>query len=315
MRPWRRLALRLGVSLGLLALLLVWVDLGALLRRLGDTRPTLLVVVLLLLTLDRVLMAAKWWLLLRARGLPVSLWGSLRAYYVASFAGLFLPMTLGADAVRVMTLPRAAGVSELVASIAVERGIGAGAQAILAVLALGLLAREAGLVGGELWWAVGGTFFAVVILFPLSFALAGWGSRWLDREGIPGKVLGPLLTAYAAYRAHPRVLWGFFGLTLLEGFFPVTIHFVAARALDLQLPFLLFLATIPIVFLVGRLPVSLGGIGVVESSFVYLASVLGVTPADGFAIALLAEAALLVSLLPGAVAYLLPAGEPLRTRA
>lgn len=315
MKARGRLALRVGVSLGLLALVFLWVDLGALLDRFGRTELWGLAAILALLTLDRLLMAYKWWLLLRARDLPLSLWESIRVYYVASFAGLFLPMTVGADAVRVLAAPRAAGRSELIASIVLERGLGAGSQAILAVLALGLLARHAGLIREELWWAVGGTVLAVVVLVPLSFALAGWGSRWLDREGISGRVLGPLLTAYAAYRAHQPLLWGFFGLTLLEGFFPVAIHFVAARALGLELPFLLFLATIPIVFLVARLPVSLGGIGVVESSFVYLAVLLGVTSADAFAIALLAEAALLVSLLPGAVAYLLPSGEPARSRA
>jgi len=310
-----RLALRLGVSLGLLALVFLWVDLGALLHRFGQTELWGLAAVLVLLTLGRLLMAYKWWLLLHARALPVSLWGAIRAYYIASLAGLVLPMTVGADAVRVLAAPRAAGRSELIASVVLERGLGAGSQAILAVLALGLLARHAGLIRDELWWAVGGTVLAVVVLVPLSFVLAGWGSRWLDREGISGRVLGPLLAAYAAYRAHQPLLWGFFALTLLEGFFPVAIHFVAARGLGLELPFLLFLATVPIVFLVARLPVSLGGIGVVESAFVYLASRLGVLPADAFAVALLAEAALVVSLLPGAVAYFLPAGEPVRTRA
>ena len=49
-------------------------------------------------------MAWKWWLLVRSRDAALGLWAAVRAYYLASFAGYFLPMTVGADAVRIGAL-------------------------------------------------------------------------------------------------------------------------------------------------------------------------------------------------------------------
>jgi hypothetical protein len=77
--------------------------------------------------------------------------------------------------------------------------------------------------------------------------------------------------------------------------------------LGLQVSLVLFMATIPIVFLIGRIPVSLGGIGVVESSFVILAGRIGLGATEAFSLALLAEVLLLVSLLPGALLAFGPA--------
>jgi hypothetical protein len=61
------------------------------------------------------------------------------------------------------------------------------------------------------------------------------------------------------------------------------------------------------VFLVARLPVSLGGIGFLELSFVSLAGMLGMGWTDAFAIVGLATVLYVVALVPGALLYLIPA--------
>jgi uncharacterized membrane protein YbhN (UPF0104 family) len=91
--------------------------------------------------------------------------------------------------------------------------------------------------------------------------------------------------------------------------FPIVVHFLAASALGIQLPFRMFVAIIPIVYLVGRLPISLGGIGVVEGTFVLFASLMGIAVDSALAIAFLAQATMIVILLPGAIAYLMKASE------
>jgi len=98
--------------------------------------------------------------------------------------------------------------------------------------------------------------------------------------------------------------------TLFEGGFPVVIHYAAGRALGLDPGWTFFIATVPLVFLVARLPVSLGGLGFLELSFVSLAGLLGVGWTDAFLIASLSTALYLVALAPGAVLYLFPAAAP-----
>ena len=57
----------------------------------------------------------------------------------------------------------------------------------------------------------------------------------------------------------------------IQGGFPVVIHYTAGRALALDPGWSFYIATVPLVFLVARLPVSLGGLDFLELTFVSLA--------------------------------------------
>ncbi len=307
--PTTSFLLRVAVSLALLGLLFAFVDRGALGRRLGAADPGRLAVVVAIVTADRLLMAWKWWLLVRGREAAVSLWAAIRAYYLASFAGWFLPMTVGADVVRIAALAGGGRTPGLVASVVLERAVGALAQGVLAVVSLGfLLALGLGArIGPGDRWAVVGVLAAALLAFPISFRVAAWIARRLPATGgLPG-TLRALALAYAGYAGSTPLVLAFFGLTLFEGAFPVAYHYVVGKALGLDPGWSFYVATVPLVFLVARLPVSLGGLGVLELSFVYLAGLLGLGRTDAFSIAVLAEALVLLSLAPGAVAYLFPA--------
>jgi hypothetical protein len=289
------------------------VDRAELVRRLGGADPAWVLGIVGLVTADRLLMAWKWWLLVRGREAAVSLWAAVRTYYLASFAGFFLPMTLGADAVRVAALAGEGRTAGLVASVVLERALGALAQGVLALVAVGaLVALGLGAtIGPRERWMAAGVLVAAFLAFPLSFPLAGRAAGRLQAVGGWRGTLRALAAAYAGYAEAAGLVLVFFGLTLLEGCIPVVYHYMAGRALGLDLGFSLFVATVPLVFLVARLPVSLGGIGVLETSFVYLAGLLGLGRTEALSIALLAEAVVVVSLSPGALVYLFPStGHP-----
>jgi uncharacterized membrane protein YbhN (UPF0104 family) len=307
----RGLRLRIAVSLALLLLLVLFVDRSRLGARLGAADPVLMLAVVALATADRLLMAWKWWLLVRGRDATLGLWAAIRAYYLASFAGYFLPMTVGADAVRIGALAGAGRAAVLVASVVLERLIGALAQAVLAGLSvwtlvtLGLGTR----VGPAERWSLGVALVLAFAAFPFSFPAARWGAARLGSGGGWHGALRRLAEQYAGYGASMGLLSAFFALTLVEGGFPVAIHYTAGRALGLDPGWSFYIAIVPLVFLVARLPVSLGGLGFLELSFVSLAGLLGVSWTDAFAIAGLATALYLVALAPGAVLYLIPAAS------
>ncbi len=303
-----RLAARIALSIGLLLLIFLFVDLGEMVTRLRAVDPWLFLVLLALLTADRFLMAFKWLLLVRVQELRLTFPQALRAYYISSFAGMFLPMTVGADIIRAMAVRRAGSTPRILATIALERGLGAVSQILLAALSLSMiivLGLDLGVSNLQL--AVIITFLLVILLasLPFSFWLAERVARALETRGSLARKAAELADAYAESRHHRRVIWTFLLLTVIEGFFPIAWYWVAALALGLDLPFILFVATIPIVFMVARLPISLGGMGVLEGSFVVLAGLLGIAAYDAFSIVILCRLAELLALLPGAVAYLM----------
>ncbi len=100
--------------------------------------------------------------------------------------------------------------------------------------------------------------------------------------------------------AIPRALTAFFALSIVESLVPALVAFVVARGLDLDAPLWLFVSAIPVALMVARLPVSLGGFGVQEASFVYLAGLLGMGRSDAVATMLVVDAVLVLTLLPAA---------------
>jgi len=151
--------------------------------------------------------------------------------------------------------------------------------------------------------------------FLLSFPAARWLARRTGTAGGWRGALRALGEQYAGYGASTGLLSAFFALTLLEGAFPILIHFVSGRALGLDPGWTFYIATVPLVYMVARLPVSVGGLGFLELSFVSVGGFLGMRAADAFSIAGLATALYIVALIPGTVLYLLPAGPAVRPAA
>ncbi|MCY4662990.1 MAG: lysylphosphatidylglycerol synthase transmembrane domain-containing protein [Acidobacteria bacterium] len=291
------LVLRVSVTLGLLALLLfVVAKPEEVMQSVRRTAPMSVLAAVALCAFDRVIMAFKWWLLLRARRLPISFGIALRAYFASSLYGLILPVTVGADAVRVLAL-RHAGVPDVTASVVVERSLGVIATGSVAVLS-GLVL--AGTVSDRADPTLSSLLLAGVVvsaaLFVASFAAAARAARWAQAPAAVRRAA----VAYSLYGGHPGVLGLFYGLSVFESLlFAGTVWILAAgMAVPFSLP--AAVATVPMSLAVARLPVSLGGFGVQEVAFVFFAGLVGVPANEAFSVFLLAGGAMLAALLPSA---------------
>jgi uncharacterized membrane protein YbhN (UPF0104 family) len=297
-RQFLRLAPRLVLSIGLLALLaFVVADPRTILADIARMSPVAFVVAVGLTALDRVIMAFKWWLLLQSQQVVIDLWTTIRAYFATSFAGLFLPVTLGADAIRVIAVRRF-GVHDITASIVVERTIGLIAMSTVAVVSSVLLASAlADVVVAPLAALVAGIVVLGAAAFLASIRAAGW---WARRHEGKTSLLVRIAYAYSRYRNSRGTLFVFYLLSIVECFVPVAINYVVARGLGYAIPLEVFVAAVPLALTIARLPISLGGFGVQEASFVYLAGLMGVPTDQSLSTMLVSDAVLLVTLMPSA---------------
>jgi uncharacterized membrane protein YbhN (UPF0104 family) len=95
-------------------------------------------------------------------------------------------------------------------------------------------------------------------------------------------------------------------MALTFGFqlFRVVTVLVAAWALGLEIPILLLVALMPVVFFLTLLPISVaGGLGVREMSFVFLLAFAGIDTEASFALALLLSLGAIITAVPGAWFY------------
>ena len=309
--------LRLGISLGLLlVLLLFFVDLGQAWRAVAAARWEFLVLLLAAFTLDRWLMSYKWRLLLVSQGFKAGHGEALKAYYLATFAGCFLPSTLGADAVRVGVFARPDRPSQAVAaSIFLERALGFVAAALAAVIGLVLLAGiTTGLPGEFFYWSFG-LLGAATLAVALSFS--AWAERlhghaerrWREKSRLLAWLLG-FVAAYHQYRRRRGVLLWFLALSFLEQGAPIIFNWLTAKALNLDLSLLEAAAVTPVVFFLARLPVSFSSFGVLEGLYVAFFRLVGIGATSAFLIGFLVNVGSMISALPAVPMYLSGGARP-----
>jgi glycosyltransferase 2 family protein len=266
-----RVALEAVVSAVVLGLLLRWAGTHEVAHTLRGTDLGWFLPAVVVSAATVPVMALRWQMLLRAKSVPVSLGWLTRTYFVALFAGQFLPAAIGGDAVRVVELGRRTGdAPEAVASVLIDRLIGLVSLVVLAVVAVLVsgAGRRPGVVAAE---AAFGVAAAAVLALLFSSRLRGAVARWLEPRAAGRRLaVGQrFYDALHAYRDHRTTLVTVGLIALAVQVARVGVIWMLARALGLNVPDSVVLLAGPVVFAALALPVSLNGIGVREAVFVY----------------------------------------------
>lgn len=305
------------VSVTLLAILFYWIDLTQLSGVLLNANLLLLGVALLITTANRVLMAVKWNLLLKTNGIRLSCYEVTKIYYTSTFLGLFLPPTVGGDAVRAYQVSkRGCDLSDVVSSILIERILGMITLFLFGIVGCVLLFTSYRFI----------KFDTSTLLWTLiAFASLAVGAFIMSLSKNFGKVVFDILSgfqqtqyvarlsgaleqvyrSYQSYNGDKASLVIFFGLTCLENVLPIIRPFVISMALYAYVPFTYLVVIVPIELILIRLPISFDGFGIREGLFVFFLGLLGMSKDVAFSIGLTNHMVFLVALTPGAVFYLL----------
>lgn len=304
--------LRLLVAIALTAYVLTRANPTAVLGVLGRTDLRWIGVTLLLVVADRALMAYRWILLLCPidRAQRPRLPALLRVFFTSTFAGTFLPASVGGDIVRAYGLSQLRVASgPAVASVLMDRFLGV--VSILIVGAVGLsLAGEGDLASRRLvvLSLAGTTLLAMaagsIVFSERAAALAESIMRIVPIERL--RRIGTDLTrATRAYGSYHRelflVLAGSVGVQLLR----IAQAYCLGRALFITAPFGTYLTFIPLILLIMLLPFTVNGIGTSQAGFVWFFGRAGVAQADAFALSVLFVALGIVGNLPGGLLYAL----------
>jgi len=287
--------LQLLIGVALLVAILWYADalgeIGALVR---DAAPHFLVLALVVMTLDRLLMTFKWILLLESRGLALPIFTGFKIYCTAMVWGMFLPTTVGADALRAyLTSRHGLDGYEVTASIIVERMVGFVSALLFGLVGM-LILSGTGTVDERfdpVWWAGGATLGAAIAVVMLSFS--GHVFDAMLRIAPPRlrssrlvRRLRDFHVVYRAYGAERRTLLVFFVLTILEQGVTVVGVWLLAVGLDVDVPLWYMVAAVPVAMLIARLPIAFDGLGVFEGTFVLIMGLGGVRPAEALSVAL-----------------------------
>ncbi len=310
MKNWLSTGLKIGVTLGIIVLLLRQVDLAAVARHLASANPFLLLLAFALYMAAISLGAVKWQVLVHAQGLDLPL-GQLLAYsLVGLFFGNVLPGNVGGDLVRAYGLVRASGRAEAAAiSVLVDRLMGvlayAGAAMVMAALAAMTLTRGAELEQLEI------ATVAATIVFILGSALLFSRRASLRVKGIfrfgPLSRLEPvaqrIYEALQVYRHSYRALAINLALSAFSVVITTLVWYFVGLALGVTVsPFYFFLFN-PLIAFVLLIPISFNGLGPKEAMAVFFFGLVGVPSELALAMSLVFHLLVVLSSLPGGVLW------------
>jgi uncharacterized protein (TIRG00374 family) len=276
------------------------------------------VVAILLVFLDRALMAYRWVVLLSTLE-PTDrppLRDVLRVFFVSTFVGSFLP-SVGGDAVRAYGIAKVRmRMGDAVASVFMDRMLGIASLLIMALVGLTLARDLAGNWAILLSLAAAAGACLVTLLLVFSRRAADVASVVLTRLPAAlqhaGHGLLESIQRYAAHHARlAKVLVGSIAVQVLR----ILQAYYLGRGLGIDAPLTAYFAFLPVILLVMLLPVTINGFGTGQAAFVWFFARAGVAAAPSFALSLLFIGLGVVGNLPGGILYALGPGAPAKRAA
>jgi glycosyltransferase 2 family protein len=292
--PYRAFAVRIGLGLAILGFLLWHYDARPALHTLAREHLLYFGAAVALYATGQITSACRWRLLAASLNLRGSYLDFISYYFIGAFTNVFVPGLLGGDAARVFYLGRRYGkIGESIASTVADRAYGLLGliwfAALMAVLNLATLSTN--VIRPIV--AIGLVTFAGFLASPLIARLMHLTPRPIRRA----------LGIIAPYLRQPwRVLPAILLSMLLQAILALC-QYVLALGLGLHLPFTIFLLIVPVSGVLASLPVTLNGLGLRETAYLYLFGMAGVSRDTAIALGLLFFAATMANGLLGGLVF------------
>ena len=304
-----RILVRITVAAGLTTYIL-WKShpRGVLAAAVGaDWRP--MAVAVLLVLIDRSLMAYRWVLLLSvvdpSERPPLA--AVMRIFFVSTFVGTFLPAGIGGDAVRAYSIAKLnVRGGDAVASVLMDRILGVASILVMALVGLTLVRDLASNWSIVASLASAAAVCIVTLLLIFSRRTTAAASTLVARLPATlqhaGQRVLESIRRYAAY--HGRLANVLACSVAVQGLRIVQAYYLG-RGLGIGASLSTYFAFIPLILLVMMLPVTFNGIGTGQAAFVWFFARAGVPAATAFALSVLFVALGIVGNLPGGILYVL----------
>jgi len=298
--------LKIGISAGLMALLLWRIDFAELSAVFRTTDLWLFAAATALFFAQQVVVAYSWQILLLAQQNHVPFWRILQVHFIGSFFGTFMPSSVGMDIVRAYSLSRhlRKGVDAM-SSLFVTRVVGFLVNFGIAVLAAIPVARMTG--NAHLFWAV----LAITALF----AVGVWillhprfmrSVEFMLKKIRLGKIVHLVHEFYqgtAALKLQKKALRQLVLISLLFQLVGIYIIYLVGVSLGLGIAVKYYFIYVPVITVITVLPLSIAGIGVRESAFVFFFTRLGAASEQALSLSLLVFAQWIAMALVGGIVY------------
>ncbi len=255
-----------------------------------------------------IIVSLRWWYLLRVLGVKIPLWEVLRLAYLGLFFNNIVPGTVGGDLVKAWYVSKHEHkTAPVLVSIFLDRILGLIAMAIIAAVMLCIVL----LCGFESMEKMRPAVITVVIVGGLLggglvFMLSATLRRWCHLDKFYKRL--PIAHHFEAageavgvYRSRPGSLVAAVCMTFVAHLCMFCSIGFLGRAMGMDTAMLTFLVYLPLIYILGAVPITPGGVGIVENLYVGAFASVTVGASAIIALAMLARFIPILWSLPGLV--------------
>ncbi len=249
---------------------------------------------------SQLISVVRWQMLARPLGFDASFGRYFVCYFSGMYLNLFAPSTVAGDIGRALFLAGDKRKTLAFTTVIADRGLGF--VALTWVGAISILAQPYYPVPALL-------YYAAWVVPPGTLA------AWLFLPQLAVRVLPPANKWRILVERDLAPYWRDWQLLLRTSLVAISFHLVQiatqvvlAWSLQLQVPTSFFLVFVPVVNILGMLPISLSGIGIREAGYVLALATVGIDRESAIALGLLSSAVVLASGVAAGVVFLLNKG-------
>jgi len=278
--------LKLLVSVSIIAFIASRIEWQTFLETIKNGDVFLLIIVFFLLWVERCWAVFKWRYLLRAQGNTISLWALFCIYNIGAFWGLFLPSSLSTDVVRGYYLSKRTENAELSASsVVVDRMMGLFSLLFCCLMSI--------LIYSTTFSPEVSRYVVVLSIVCLAAASAAFWEKipeYLEKhisfftQYPAGRKIIGMHKSFLSFKRYPVVMLTSFSYSLILQIIRVVTIYYTALAFGIETELVKFFIVVPVTVIIMMIPVSVGGLGVREGSFVTMFSLVGLNVNESFAI-------------------------------
>lgn len=266
----------------------------------------ILLVAIAIYFLGLVLVGIRWWLLMRIQKLEIGLFESLSFSFLGLFFNYVIPGTVGGDLVKAWyASKRTKHTAVLLVTIFTDRVIGMGAMALLAVIMLAVAMLFGGVTVAQVKPAIIAiSIIAACIAAGLLLMLSPKLRSLLRLDRIFGRMaiskhFEHAGNALQVYRRRPMAMLGNVLLALMVHITVFGSIALIGHSLLPTIPVYRYYVYLPIIYIIGAVPVTPGGVGLIESLYVEFLAPTAAAATGLFALSLIARVIPIVLSLPG----------------
>ncbi len=237
-----------------------------------------------LLFAGQFLNSLRWYVLLKAKDVQISIMETFKIYLAGSFASNFLPSTIGGDSLRFLAIAKITDDQPLsLASVIFDRFVNFIATCTLIPFSVSIL-RTTGIY-------INTDFFAFSSLAVFQGKIWNW---------IKG-VIRKYLNLFGDWTKKPASLILAFGITWISRFIIIGSTWVLAKGIDMHLSLWQVVGVNTVSYFITLLPISISGYGLREITTTTLYTMLGATIEQATALAVISRILSTLITLPGVI--------------